>query len=397
MREKKNLKSRIFSLAVAVSLALSALVPASATAAAEEPAIESPVALLVDVKSGQVLYEKNSHEKRYPASTTKIMTMLLAMEAVQNGQKKLTDKVPVPLEAYNIEGSSVWLDPKEQFTLEEMIKFIAVPSGNDASMATAIFISGSEQAFVQKMNERAAQLGMKNTHFANSNGLHHPDHYTTASDLAILSRELITRYPQILGYTKIKDFEIRGGKNKIENTNHLIGKYEGMDGLKTGFTDEAGYCLVSTAERGGLRLIGIIMGAADDLKRQTDTIKLLDYGFNNFKSVRVAEKGKPLAEKAIVANAREKEVEVAPADDLYLALKNGDEQGIETKLVWNPVQAPFSKGEVIGEMQKVKDGKVINAVQLVSTRDVEKGSWIRLLFRKLFDSIANSVQGLFKS
>ncbi|MFC4768489.1 D-alanyl-D-alanine carboxypeptidase family protein [Effusibacillus consociatus] len=388
--------SRILSFAVAVSVAVSTLVPTSKAAAAGEPVIEAPVALLMDAKSGQILYEKGENDKRFPASTTKVMTMLLAMEAVQSGQKKMTDIVPVPLEAYNIEGSSVWLDPNEKFQLQDMIKFVAVPSGNDAAMALAIFLAGSQQAFVQKMNDRAKELGLKGTHFANPDGLHNPDHFTTASDLAILARELIVKYPQILELTKIKSFEIRGGKNKIENTNHLIGKYEGMDGLKTGFTDEAGYCLVSTAERGGFRLIGIIMGATDDLQRQADTTKLLDYGFTNFNSKRIADKDKPVGEKAIVPTAKNEEVEVAPAQDLYVAVKKGEEQSVQTKFVWNQVEAPVAKGQVLGQMQQVQNGKVLSSVDLVSTQEVERGSWIRLFFRKALDGISTSVKGLFE-
>ncbi|WP_018131385.1 D-alanyl-D-alanine carboxypeptidase family protein [Effusibacillus pohliae] len=391
---KRKWTSRILSLAVAMSAAVSALLPISGAAAAEGPAVDAPAALLMDVKSGQILFQKNADEKRFPASTTKIMTLLLTMEAVQSGQKKLTDVVPVPPEAYNIEGSSVWLDPKEKFTLQDMIKFIAVPSANDACVATAIFIAGSEQAFVQRMNEKAKQLGMNSTHFADTNGLHNPDHYTTARDLAIAARELITKYPQILEFTKVKEFELRDGKNKFENTNHLIGKYDGMDGLKTGFTDQAGYCLVSTAERNGFRLLGVVMGAKDDLQRQSDTTKLLDYGFTNYVSKRMAEKDKPLAQKANIPDAKQEEVEVAPVQDFYVTLKNGDEQGIETKFVWNNAAAPIKKGQVLGKMQLVKNGQVLNSVDVAATQDVEKGSWIRLFFRKLVNGITSSIQGL---
>ncbi|GAX88712.1 D-alanyl-D-alanine carboxypeptidase family protein [Effusibacillus lacus] len=396
MLGKRKWTSKILSFAVAVTVAVSSMIAAPRPAvAAEGPDIQAPVALLVDIKSGQYLYAKGENDKRFPASTTKIMTMLLTLEAVKSGQKKMTDIVPVPLEAYNIEGSSVWLDPKEKFTVKEMLEFVAVPSGNDASTALAIFIAGSEQAFVQKMNEKAKELGMNATHFANSNGLHHPDHYTTAADLAILARELITKHPEILEMTRIKSFEIRGGKNKIENTNLLIGKYEGMDGLKTGFTDEAGYCLVSTAERGGNRLIGVILGAKSDLQRQEDTTKLLDYGYKNFSFKKVAEKGKPVAEKAIVVNAVKPEVEAAPAQDLYVAVKNGEEQAVQTKYVWHQVEAPFGKGQILGQLQQVKDGKVLSSVDLVSTQEVEKGSWLRLFFRKVYASISNSISGLF--
>lgn len=397
MKTKHKWTSILMSLAISVSAVFSPLLSNSnALAAAEGPKVDAPSALLIDTQSKQVIFSKNENEKRYPASTTKIMTMLLTMEAVQKGEKKLTDIVPVPLEAYNMEGSSVWLDPKEKFTLEDMLKFIAVPSGNDAAMATAIFIGGSSKAFVDRMNQKAKELGMTGTHYANPDGLHDPNHYTTAHDLAIVATELIVKYPQILELTKIKSFEMRNGKNFIENTNHLLGQYEGMDGLKTGFTDEAGYCLVSTAQREQHRLLGIILGAKTDLERQTDTRNLLDFGFTNFKTQVVAKKDEPISEKAIVANAKDEEVTVAPASDFYLTVKNGDDQGIETKYVWNPVEAPFAKGQVLGQMQKVKNGKVLNSVNLVSTQDVVKGSWFRLFFRKIFAGISSSLHNIFK-
>lgn len=386
---------KLIGITLAAVVSISGLLPAAKAAAADGPPVEASSAMLLDAKSGQVLFAKNENEKRYPASTTKLMVLLLAYEAVQKGQKKMTDIVPVPKEAYNIEGSSVWLDPKEQFPLQDMLKFIAVPSGNDASTSTAIFLAGSEQAFVDQMNKKAQELGMKGTHFANSNGLHNPDHYTTAADMAILARELVTKYPQVLEISSIQSFEMRGGQNKIENTNHLIGKYEGMTGLKTGFTDEAGYCLISTAQRGDLSLLGIVLHSNTDAGRVSDTRALLDYGFGNFKSKRVAEKDKPLAEKATIANAKSTEVEVAPANDLYVAVKNGQEQGVQTKIEWKQVEAPVSKGTVLGQLQQVQNGKVLSSVNLVATQDVEKGSWLRLFFRNMFGGIKNALSSLF--
>ncbi|BCJ87460.1 D-alanyl-D-alanine carboxypeptidase family protein [Effusibacillus dendaii] len=389
MKQKQTWVRRVLQTAAVFSIAASTALYSFAmpAKAAEANLVQAPAAMLIDLKSGQVLYAKNENEKRYPASTTKIMDLLLIMEAVQKGEKKLTDIVPVPLEAYNVEGSSVWLDPKEKWTLDDMIKFISVPSGNDAAVATAVFIGGSQQAFVKMMNDKAQQLGMKNTHFANPDGLHDPNHYTTASDLAIVAKQLVTEFPQIYKYTSIQKFEIRNGKNVIENTNHLIGKYEGMNGLKTGFTDEAGNCLVSTVDRNGYQLMGIILGAKDDQERQLDTIKLLDFGYNNFTSQLVAGKDKPLPDKALIKTAVNEQVEVAPAKDFYLTIRKGQDQGIETKYVWNNVEAPLKKGQVVGQMQKVQNGQVLNSVDLVVTQDVERGSWFRLLFRNLWTSI----------
>ncbi|MGB8954967.1 MAG: D-alanyl-D-alanine carboxypeptidase family protein, partial [Tumebacillaceae bacterium] len=187
--------------------------------------IQSPAGLLMDAKSGQILWNKDMNAKRYPASVTKIMTLLLTLEAVEKGEKKLTDIVPVSKTAYGTEGSSVWLDPKEQWTLADMIEFIAIPSANDACVATAEFVGGSEEGFVARMNAKAKELGMTGTHFSDSNGLHDPNHYSTAHDIALMARELITKYPKILETTKIQSKMIRDGQFKLENTNHLLGQY----------------------------------------------------------------------------------------------------------------------------------------------------------------------------
>lgn len=357
------------------------------TAAVADLNISSESGLLMDASTGQILWAKQEHEKRYPASVTKIMTMLLALEAVEKGEKKLTDVVPITDNAYGVEGSSVWLDPKEKFTLAEMIEFISIPSANDACVATATFIAGSEEAFVARMNKKAQELGMKDTHFSDTNGLHKEDHYTSAYDIAIMSRELITKYPDVLQTTKIQSKMIRDGKFKLENTNHVLGRYDGLDGLKTGFTDQAGYSLAGTAERNGFRLISIQLLAKDDETRVNDTIKILDYGYTNFKQQEVIKKGTAVDELAPITSGKEPEVQAIAKEDLKVAVKNG--ANIEKKVVYNQVEAPVAKDAVVGQMQVVEDGKVVAAVDLVAAEDVEKGSWLRLLFRSIGDFIGN--------
>lgn len=363
--------------------------------------IQSPVGLLMDAKSGQILWNKDMNAKRYPASVTKIMTMLLTLEAVEKGEKKLTDVVPVSNTAYGTEGSSVWLDPKEKWTLADMIEFIAIPSANDACVATAEFIGGSEEGFVARMNAKAKELGMNDTHFADTNGLHHPDHYTTAHDIALMARELVTKYPQILEATKIQSKLIRDGKFKLENTNHLLGQYAGMDGLKTGFTDEAGYCLVATAERDGMRLISVELGAPNDSVRVSDSRTILDYGFNNYKQETLVKKGDTPEELATIISGKEEQVQTVAAEDLSIAVKK-DGAKFEKKVVYKEVTAPVKKDDVLGQMQVVQDGKVIASVDLLAKEDVEKGSWIRLMFRGigdffggLFSAVGSVISGLF--
>jgi D-alanyl-D-alanine carboxypeptidase (penicillin-binding protein 5/6) len=384
-----------------LSLGMSVAHAEEAKAPAPDLTIQSPAGLVMDAKTGQLLWSKDEHAKRYPASVTKIMTMLLTFEAVEKGEKKLTDVVPISNTAYGVEGSSVWLDPKEKWTLQDMIEFIAIPSANDACVATAEFIAGSDKAFVERMNKKAAELGMKDTHFADTNGLHDPDHYSSAYDLALMARELITKYPQVLDITKIQSKTIRDGKFKLENTNHALGKVEGMDGLKTGFTDEAGNNLVGTAERNGMRLISVELGAKDDNMRVNDTIKILDYGFTNFKPQTLIKKDEAAPELAPVTSGKDKQIEAVAQSDLTVAVKNGT-PAIEKKAVFKDVAAPISKGTVVGELQAVQDGKVIATVPLVAKQDVEKGSWIRLMFRGignffsgLFSSIGSGISGLF--
>ncbi|KEO81140.1 D-alanyl-D-alanine carboxypeptidase family protein [Tumebacillus flagellatus] len=366
--------------------------------AAADLQIDSPAGLLMDVKTGQLLWTKNEHAKRYPASVTKIMTLLLTYEAVEKGEKKLTDVVPISNNAYGVEGSSVWLDPKEKWTLQDMIEFIAIPSANDACVATAEFIGGSEQAFVDRMNKKAQELGMKDTHFADSNGLHDPNHYSSAYDIALMARELITKYPQVLDITKIQSKTIRDGKFKLENTNHVLGKIEGMDGLKTGFTDEAGNNLVGTAQRNGMRLLGVELGAKDDNMRVNDSIKILEYGFANYKPTTVIKKDESVSDLAPITSGVEKEIGAVAKDDLIIATKNGAPD-ITKKAVYQDVTAPVKKGQVIGELDAVQDGKTIASVPLVAAQDVEKGSWIRLMFRGIgnfFGNLFSSIGNLFK-
>lgn len=357
------------------------------TATVADLNISSESGLLMDASTGQILWAKKEHEKRYPASVTKVMTMLLALEAVEKGEKQLTDIVPISDTAYGVEGSSVWLDPSEKFTLAEMIEFISIPSANDACVATAQFIAGSEEAFVARMNKKAQELGMKDTHFADTNGLHKDDHFSSAYDIALMSRELITKYPDILQTTKIQSKMIRDGKFKLENTNHVLGRYDGLDGLKTGFTDQAGYCLSATADRGGFRLISVQLLAKDDMTRVDDTIKILDHGFTNFKQQDVIKKGAAAPEKAPVLSGKETEVEAVAKDDLKVAMKNG--ANVEKKVVWNQVEAPVAKDAVLGQMQVVENGNVVASVDLVANQDVEKGSWLRLLFRSIGDFVGN--------
>ena len=285
-----------------VALALTALVttvsicmtlgvgPAVGAMVPQPPTIAAKSAKLVDASTGQVLYAANSEERMAPASITKIMTMLLVMEQVRDGRISLDDVVAVSTEASLMGGSQVYLKERERVPVRDLMAATAIRSANDASFALAEHVAGTADDFVRMMNQRAVELGMENTQFTNPEGLDDPDHYTTASDIAIMSRELI-QYPEVLEWTSTWIGKMRDGTYDLFNTNRLIKEYDGADGLKTGHTDKAGYCLAGTAERGGVRLIAVVMGTAGEKERVAETSKLLDYGFRNFERATLAEAG----------------------------------------------------------------------------------------------------------
>ena len=244
--------------------------------------LESASAILIEQSTGQVLYSHNVHEKLRPASVTKVMSILLIMESIESGKIALTDKVPCSENAASMGGSQIWLDTKESLTVDDMLKAICVNSANDCVVAMAEFIAGSEDAFVQMMNDKAYELGMSDTHFKNCHGLDEDDHVSSSYDIAIMSRELLTKHPNITNYTTIWMDTLRYGKTQLSNTNKLIKNYSGATGLKTGSTSLALYNLSASATRNNLSLIAVVMKAPSTKIRFAEAEKLLDYGFNTF-------------------------------------------------------------------------------------------------------------------
>lgn len=258
--------------------------PAEPAGAAVSLPLSCRAAILVDQHTGTVLYEHNADRQLPIASITKIMTLLLTFEAVQAGKADFADPVPVSEHAYHMGGSQIWLEPGEQFTLDEMIRAICVSSANDAAVAVAEYIGGSEPVFVEQMNVRAARLGMKDTTFRNACGLDEAGHLSTARDVAVMSREILNRFPEIERYTTIWTDTLRGGETQLLNTNKLLKRYRGITGLKTGTTGGAGVCISASARRDGLSLIAVVLGAPSSAERFTDAITLLDYGFANYRA-----------------------------------------------------------------------------------------------------------------
>ena len=289
------MKNRAVTLLLCLMLAALSILrafPASAEgitpATAADFDLPCAAAILIDEDSGTVLYEKNTDDRRPIASITKVMTLLLTFEASEAGRVRLDDAVPVSEHAYHMGGSQIWLEPGEQMTLKEMLKAICISSANDAAVAVAEYIGGSEAAFAEQMNARAAELGMTNTHFVNACGLDAEGHLSSARDVALMSREILLHHSEVRDYCSVWMDTLRGGATQLVNTNKLLKSYTGITGLKTGTTGKAGVCISASAERDGLRLIAVVLGAASGKERFQAATTLLDYGFSHFESAEAA-------------------------------------------------------------------------------------------------------------
>ena len=349
----------------------------------EDIPLKVPSAVLMEKETGEILYELNSHERLAPASVTKVMTMLLIVEAIESGKLNLDDTVTATAEATGKGGSQIYLKEGEQMTVDVLLKCIAVASANDAATALAEHIAGSEGAFVNMMNERAAQLGMKDTVFSNCTGLPtEGEHLTTAYDVAIMSRELI-RHEMIKNYTKIWMDSIRGGEFGISNTNKLVRFYKGTTGLKTGFTHEAGYCVAATAERDGVEFIAVVMhGESSDARFESAKI-LLNHAFANYALVSALpdEALPPVA----VMLGEESFVQPVPSQSPKLLMNKSEAAGlIKSVELPKEVQAPVEQGQELGRLViSSADGTELASVPLVADCAVEKLSWWRIFAKYL--------------
>jgi len=329
-------------------------------------------------ENGTVLYERNSHKRLPPASVTKSMTLLLAVEAVEQGRVKLTDFATASDNSWRQGGSQIWLEPGEKMALHELMIAVAVVSANDAAVAVMEHIYGSEQAAVDAMNQRAKSLGLVDTHFANVNGLPVPDHYMSAYDTALIAKEAV-KHPLYMELCGIKEYWLRNGKNWLVNTNKLLWWYKGADGLKTGWTQEAQYCFVGTAKRDNLRLISVVFATPEPRSHLRESMKLFDWGFANFTAQPIVESG-AVVERLFVNKGMEKEVQLVAAQDLTLILGKGQNKNLQKKVVTDPaVTAPIHKGQKYGELLVLRDGKEIGKVDLLAEQSVEKASLLRTL------------------
>ncbi len=357
----------------------------SARVTAEEPALDihAKSALLMEASTGRVLYESNIHEPLPPASVTKVMTMLLIMEAIEDGRITLDTVVTASENAKRMGGSTIFLDTGEQMTVHDLLKGIAVASGNDACVAMAEHLAGSEAEFVRQMNERAAALGMQNTHFVNCNGLDTEGHVTSAYDIALMSQALL-RHEKIFDFTTIWVDSLRGGAFGLANTNKLIRFYEGANGLKTGSTDDALYCLSATAKRQDMQLIAVIMGAPTTKDRFNSARALLDYGFANFSLVSAADTKTPVHMARVEKGVRG-EVPLRCGAPFSALVEKAKRDKVETRIeASQALTAPLPAGEAVGRVLFYVGEEVLGEVPLVVAEDVPKKSFGSVLCALLF-------------
>ena len=372
---------RLIIFLVVCTVILCASIPASAA----ELNVPAKSALLMDIATGTVLYEQNAHEKLAPASVTKVMTMLLIMEAIDSGKIGWNDTVTVSESAAAKGGSQIYLKVGETMSVTDMLKSIAVSSANDCACALAEHIAGSETAFVAKMNARAQELGMKDTNFVNCTGLDDDadakNHLTSAYDIALMSRELMLKHPDIQKFTTIWMDTVRNGTFGLANTNKLVRFYPGATGLKTGFTSSAGYCLSATAERGGLGLIAVVMGAKTSQERFAGCKSMLDYGFANFSLVQPEIPGE---NSVNVKLGTEKSVTAIPAEDVKFLLDKGQVDQVTTQiLLEETIAAPVSKGQKVGTLTVRVGEQVLAQVPMVATQTVPRLTWWDLFLQVL--------------
>lgn len=361
------MKIRLTALVLALVLLM---LPVAAASALEENEIGSPSAILMDAHTGKILFEKNAHDPRPCASITKVMTLLLVTEALDSGKIHLDDVVTASAHAASMGGSDIWLEEGERMTVDEMIKATAVASANDAAVALAEFVCGTEDDFVRMMNERAAQLGMKDTTFMNCNGLDEDGHITSAYDVALMSRALI-EHPAIFQYTSIWLDYLRDGKTQIVNTNKLLRTYDGITGLKTGTTGNAGSCISATAQRGGLSLIAVVLGAETGVLRFKDAAKLLDYGFANYETaeLKLLDRLQPIK----VEGGMEDTVDIACTQVGYITVPKGQIKELEHQLkIPESVEAPVAVGDKIGTLIYTMNGEEAASFDILSVSSAEK-------------------------
>lgn len=362
----------------------------SATVTDNPLALDCGAACLIEQNSGLIIYDYNMHEKLRPASVTKIMSLLLIMEALDSGKIQLTDKIPCTEDAAKMGGSQIWLDVRETLTVEEMLKAICVVSANDCVVAMADYLEGSQDAFVKKMNQKAQELGMNDTTFKNCHGIDEDGHLTSAYDIAIMSRELLINHPSITKYTTIWMDSLRDGKSSLVNTNKLVRNYNGCTGLKTGSTSIALYNLSASATRNNLSLIAVVLKAPTPAIRFSNAQKLLDYGFSNYTVTSFGKKG-DVIKSVEIKKGTASSVDAILENDTEVLMSNGSSKDITQEIKLDDTfTAPILEGQKLGEVEFSINGNVVSTVNLVANKSSDKlsfGSIIKFVMNKWFNML----------
>lgn len=369
------------------------LIPLNVSADELNLAENAKSAIMIEATTGEILYKKNEKERLAPASMTKIMSLILIMENIESGKLKWNDIVVTSNYASSMGGSQVFLKPNEIMSVEDLVKAICVASANDATVAMAEKIAGTEKAFVKLMNDKAKELGTVNTNFVNSTGLPAKDHYSTAYDMSIMAKELI-RHEKILSFTKIYEDYLRKNTSNsfwLVNTNKLVRFYDYIDGLKTGFTDDAGYCLTATGKKGNMRLITVVMKEDNTDNRTKDTIAMMDYGFNMYSVKNIISKGNKIG-NIYINLGKEEYADISSLEDINIVNSNQDNEAKFTyEIETDNVTAPLSKGSVVGKITVYKDGKYFNSSDLIITKNIKKANIVKVFFRNIKDVLVGSM------
>lgn len=342
-------------------------------------------AIMIEASTGEILFQKNIDEKLAPASMTKMMSMLLVMEAIENGSLKWDEEVTASEKASSMGGSQIFLKAGEKMTVTDLLKGMAIASGNDATVALAERIAGTEEEFVKKMNAKAQELGLKNTNFVNATGLNADNHYSSAYDMAIIAKALVV-HEKILDFTSTYEDYLRKDTDSpfwLVNTNRLVRFYTGVDGLKTGYTSEAGYCLTATAKRDGMRLITVVMKEDTIQKRSSDTSKLFDYGFNIYKVKNIIDDTTVISKAKVELGEKTTANIVAQKSITIISKKSDAERNISYDVKLDRLVAPIQKGEKVGTIDIMENGKVISTIDATIGENIEKANIFTILLRNL--------------
>ena len=350
-------------------------------------------AILIEASTGEVLFEKNADEKLVPASMTKMMSMLLIIENIEKGVLKWNQEITVSENAASMGGSQILLEAGEKMTVEDLFKGVAIASGNDAVVALGEAIAGTEEGFVDMMNDRAKELGLKNTNFKTPHGLDEANHYSSARDMSTIARELV-KHEKVLEFTSVYEDYLREDTDRkiwLVNTNKLVRFYDGVDGLKTGYTESAGYCLTATAKKDGMRIIAVVMGEPDSKTRNQEVSEMLDYSFAQYQLETLLTDSSSLG-KYEITKAKQKYTEIVPKEDVTVLRKKGDKTGNATyEVKLNDLKAPIEKGDVFGKLTIKEDGKNIRTIDLTTKEDIQKANLGQLYLRYLKDIFTGDI------